>query len=190
MTSNKTKSKGVREEERLYEPVLKALRKVLSYNYVEGETMSRPVSRENPYLEITSESISETLKRELNNTAIQVLTIENDRALRPDIMGFVQRTRISDKELVTVEVKAKPIKIKDILQAKFYQEVYSPTFNLLVSSKGIPEKKLRFLLDNDAIRGDIIIAKLVKYPVEYLFEIDQRFENLVPAAFRNCIIAE
>lgn len=190
MSSEKPKAKRVRREELLYEPVLNALRMVLSYNYVEREIQHRPVVRENPYLKITSESIPEVLKKVLNDKAIQILSVENVRALRPDIMGFVKKKSSSPKELITVEVKATPIKIRDVLQAKFYQDVFSPTFNLLVSPKGIPERKLRCVLDMDDIRGKTIIAKLVKHPMDYLFEIDQRFEDHIPTAFKNCVHRE
>ena len=187
MSSEKPKAKRVRKEEPLYEPVLNTLRTVLSCNYVESEIQTIPVSRENPYLKITKRSIPEAIKKVLDSKALQALSVEE---LRPDIMGFVKRKSSSPKELITVEVKATPITINNVWQAKLYQHFFNPTFNLLVSSKGISEKKLRFVLENDVIRGKTIIAKLVRQPMGYLFEIDQRFENLIPTAFKNCIIHE
>ena len=31
---------------------------------------------------------------------------------------------------------------------------------------------------------------LIKHPMDYLFEIDQIFENHIPTAFKNCVTHE
>jgi hypothetical protein len=56
---------------------------------------------------------------------------------RPDILGVVERQY--QKDLITVEVKEKSLKIDDIYQAKMYKEVFGARYAFLVTAAPIPE---------------------------------------------------
>jgi hypothetical protein len=60
---------------------------------------------------------------------------------KPDIMGLVEREY--QKDLLTVEVKEKTLKIDDIYQAKMYKEVLGARYGFLVSAAPIPEELKR-----------------------------------------------
>lgn len=188
MHSEKSKT---RSEDRLYGPIREFLNGIFGSYVEERPLMGAPFSyEENPYLEITANKrrFSEMLKKEFDDKTLSLLSVEKNV---PDIMGYVQRKPSSKKELITVEVKNKPIRLMDILQARFYQEIFKATFGLLISSKGILEEKVRFVLDTDVgrnvIRGKIIIARFHENPYQkYGFlEIHPRFQNSVPELFKK-----
>jgi hypothetical protein len=127
--AEKPKRKIDRKEEKLYEPIVSFL-KIMFGKYVEKDveaekklqrdTLSSP--DENLYLEITANGrFSEFLKEQLDDRALGIINVER---FSPDIMGFVQRTKSSRKELITVEVKAQPITLKSISRAKLYQDIF------------------------------------------------------------------
>lgn len=186
--------RGVRKqgERKLYDPIMKALRSIFLFRYAENKKklMVEPIDFRNPHLEITANGkFSETLKREFDDRTLSILSTER---LCPDIMGFVQKESSSPKELITVEVKAPPIRIVDVSKAKLYQDIFNATFSLVVSPKGIPEEKLRLVLDKDAIRGKVIIAKFVQYGNNLgtgVFQIHPKLTN-VPDPFKICVIRE
>lgn len=61
----------------------------------------------------------------------------NFMSRRPDILGFVQGQL--QRDLITVEVKEKNLKIDDIYQAKMYKEVFGARYSFLVTAAPIPE---------------------------------------------------
>lgn len=178
-----------KKEKELYEPIKNVLERAFS-NYVEERPMmGAPFSyKKNPYLEITANKkrFSEILKKEFDDTTFRILSAERNA---PDIMGFVQKKPSSKKELITVEVKPKPITLLHILQARLYQDIFKATFGLLISPKGIIEEKARFVLDTDIgrnVRGEVIIAQLNEYLYgRPLLEINPRFKNSVPEPFKR-----
>ncbi len=191
MPSEKPKSLRKRDEEKLYEPIKKALATVFAFHYIEKrkKPMREPICKRNPHLEITANGkFSETLKREFDDKTLNILSTEK---LRPDVMGFVQKKSSSPKELIIVEVKASPIKIVDVSKAKLYQDIFNATFSLVVSPRGIPEEKLRLVLDKDAIRGKVIIAKFVQfaYALAGVFQIHPKFPNVLDP-FKTCVVRE
>lgn len=139
------------------------------------------------YLEITARRrISETLKREFSDETFYILSAEDKT---PDIMGFVRKKLSSPKELITVEVKDKPIKLMDIFQARLYQEVFKSALGFLISSSGIPEEKVRFVTSKNGefIRGKVIILKYNKKWIDGrgIFEINPRLMNDLPEPFKK-----
>jgi hypothetical protein len=178
-------------EKGLYEPIKEHLRSIFGSYYVEKEKkpqfQSRPFEYEdNPYLEITaSGSFSETLKRVFSDNTFLVLKSEGKA---PDIMGFVRRNLSSPKELITIEVKDRPIKLIDIFQARLYQEMFKSAFGMLISSKGIIEERVRFVTSEEGkfIRGKVIILQYNKNPYgRGIFEIHPRFKNELPESLRK-----
>ena len=161
-------------------------------SYVEERPPMGPPSsyEENPYLEITANKrqFSEILKKEFDDRTLSILGVEKNV---PDIMGFVKRRISSKKELITVEVKHAPIRLMDILQARFYQDIFKATFGLLISSGGILEEKVRFVLYTDVgknvIRGKVIIARFNENPWQKngILEIHPKFMDSIPDLFRR-----
>jgi hypothetical protein len=195
MSSEKQKSARVQEEEKLYEPIKNELERIFG-SYVEkdkkqtyqGEPLPSPEKRD-VYLEITHKKISDILKRILDDEALYIQKVEG---FFPDIMGFVRKEPSSPKELITVEVKPIPIKIKHIERAKTYQDVFNATYGLLVSSKGIPEEIRRFVLKRPKIRGNLIIAEWrifssygIKIPQSGKFRIHPDFKPYIPEPFKQ-----
>lgn len=175
-------------EKELYEPIKKHLQSILLSYYVEEKNPppTRPFQYEdNPYLEITDRGISETLKREFSDETFYILSAEDKT---PDIMGFVRKKLSSPKELITVEVKDKTIKLMDIFQARLYQEVFKSTLGFLISSKGITEERVRFVTSKNGefIRGKVIILKYNKFPYgRGIFEINPRLMNDLPEPLKK-----
>ena len=194
MSSEKQKGARVQEEEKLYEPIKNELERIFG-RYMEKDkkqTYQRepppPPEKRNVYLEITHKKISDILKRILDDDALYIQKVEG---FYPDIMGFVRKEPSSPKELITVEVKSIPIKIKHIERAKTYQDVFNATYGLLVSSKGIPEEIRRFVLNRPTIRGNLIIAEWCgfgMYPTVMhtgIFRIHPDFKPYIPEPFKQ-----
>ena len=167
------------------------MKTILSTYYVEEHNPqpTRPFQYEdNPYLEITArKGISETLKMEFSDETFLILYAED---LTPDIMGFVRRKPSSPKELITVEVKDKIIKLKDIFQARLYQEVFKSTLGFLISPEGITEETVRFVTSKNGefIRGKVIILRYNKKPYGYgrgTFEINPRLTYDLPESLKK-----
>lgn len=198
MSSEKQKGARVREEEKLYEPIKNELESIFE-RYVEKDKKqtvqplpSLSPEKKNVYLEITYKKISDILKRILDDDALYIQRVEG---FFPDIMGFVRKEPSSPKELITVEVKSIPIKIKHIERAKTYQDVFNATYGLLVSSKGIPEEIRRFVSKRPRMRGNLIIAEwhdigmLQTHPALKpfigLLRIHPDFEPYIPEPFKQ-----
>lgn len=60
---------------------------------------------------------------------------------RLDILGLVEREY--QKDLITVEVKEKSLKLDDVYQAKMYKEVFGARYAFLVTAAPIPEELKR-----------------------------------------------
>lgn len=196
MSSEQTRSNVKKTGEgRLYEPIKEFLSGVFANSYVSERIYQREPSsyQENPYLEITANkrSFSEKLKKEFNNDTLNILRF--DKSI-PDIMGFVVKKPVSKKdkrELIVVEIKDVPIKLWHIAKAKFYQDLFDADFGLLISSKGISEENLRFVIGTDvgrkSIRGKVIVGQYFENPYQCnaLFKIDDRLKDTVPEPFKR-----
>jgi len=116
-------------EESLYEPILKALKRVFSCL---GEC----------HLEITAKRIfSNELKKAFDDVALYMIKVEG---FFPDITGFVKTKYSTD--IITVEVKPGKLMIKNIFQTKDYAQVFNAKYAILVSPKTISEERRRLIL--------------------------------------------
>jgi len=161
-----------KKEESLYEPIMKALKSVFSCL---GEC----------YLEITSDKrFTNKLKRHFSKDTLYIIRVEG---FFPDITGFVKTPYATD--LITVEVKAKSITIKDIFQAKEQAEIFDAKYALLASPKMIPEEIRRFVKDRSTIinysyNKRVVIAQF--YDATGEFEIDKElYYGSLPEPFKS-----
>jgi hypothetical protein len=182
-----------KDEERLYEPIKDLLQNVFAL-YKEKprkpQYQGAPFSQEeNPYLEIVGDKrrFSEMLKREFDDTTLHMIKNEG---IFPDIVGYVRKKPANSKEIIVVEIKDEPIKLRHIEQARFYQDIFNASFGLLISSKGIPEEKVRFVTGRDIIKGKIIIAQYNENPNSKYgrMNIHPRFRDGVPEIFKKFCI--
>ncbi len=187
--SSEKPHKKVKEED-LYFPILEALRGIFdrwyvaeSYVYSREGLQRAPTSGiTNPHLEITAHGdFSEKLQRVFDYPLFAALYAER---LKPDIMGFVRKKPSSKPEVITVEVKATALTIRDVLQAKMYSDIFNAVFSFAISPMGISIPKLRTILEHDkALRGDVII---VSYnPGVSRFRIYPELKEHVPKEFRD-----
>lgn len=177
----KKKKPKQRKEERLYEPIKKALQRELeAYLHSEKErTSSEFIGR--VHLEITAKGhfFSEQLKEVLDDNALSIIRVEK---FSPDIMGFIQKTEYL-KELITVEVKAEKLKIKHISTAKLYADIFRAKYGMLISPKRIPEEIKRFISNRYEIRGNIIIAQFDEANDKFRF--DKKLYPTTPEPFKS-----
>ena len=164
--------KRAAKEESLYEPILKVLKRVFSCL---GEC----------HLEITADKrFTNKLKRQFSKDTLYIIKVEG---FFPDITGFVKMQYTTD--LITVEVKAESLKIKDIFQAKEQAEIFDAKYALLVSPKTIPEEIRRFVNDRWSIlnyldRRRVVIAQFNEATEE--FEIDKElYYGSLPEPFKS-----
>jgi hypothetical protein len=159
------------KEKKLYLPILETLKGVFDSFYVAKSTVydSRGLQRnlttaiKNPHLEITANGeFSEDLKlHKFNYYMFKKLAAES---LQPDIMGYVAK-KVSDKkssplETITVEVKAKDLTLRDVMQAKLYQTIFDSKHTFLLSPTGMTGEKMAVVLEHeDLLRGNVIIGK-------------------------------
>jgi hypothetical protein len=127
-----------RKEEELYAPVLEALKGIFDRWYVEEsyvysrEGLQRAMESgiKNPHLRITAHGeFSEELQRVFDYRLFAALYAER---LKPDIMGFVRKKRLGEPEVITVEVKATALTIRDVLQAKMYSDIFKAKFSFAI----------------------------------------------------------
>ena len=161
-----------KKEEALYEPIMKALKYVFSCL---GEC----------HLEITADKrFTNKLKRQFSKDTLYIIRVEG---FYPDLTGFVKTQYATD--LITVEVKAKPITIKDIFQAKEQAEIFNAKYALLASPKMIPEEIRRFVKDRSEIMNysynkRVVIAQFHGDTGE--FEIDKElYYGSLPEPFES-----
>lgn len=142
------------KEEDLYKPVRKALEEMFSRK---GTCKS----------EVTSQKISDSIKKRLDDYSIFLLETEDKR---PDLMGFVHVLSKSghiDKRLIVVEVKNRGLTLRDIYQVKMYAEIFFARFAFLISPQGFNEArrrliKNRFLLGYAGGFGSITVMQLLE----------------------------
>jgi hypothetical protein len=100
----------------------------------------------------------------------------------------VRKRPTSPKELITVEVKNKTIELKDVFQARLYQEVFKSTLSFLIASEDITEERVRFVTSKDGefIRGKVIILKYNRNPYgRGIFEINPRLMDNLPESLKK-----
>ena len=158
--------KKVKNEEKLYFPLLQTLREFFDSDYVANSYAYSPEGRmraptrgiTNPHLEITAHGkFSEVLHSEFDYSLFQDLKAEN---LQPDIMGYVFKKNRSKHEFITVEIKYGQLKIRDVLQAKLYESIFNAKHSFLISPKGIAIDKLKVILKHSKeLRGNVIIGQ-------------------------------
>ncbi len=173
-----------KDEEKLYFPILEALKSIFDRWYVadsyvynrEGLQKAPTTGIANPHLEITAHGdFSEKLQRVFDYPLFAALYAEK---LKPDIMGFVQKKDSSKPEIITVEVKPKALKIRDVLQAKMYSDVFNAQWSFVISPEGISIPKLRTILEHDKeLRGNVII---VSYDPSEEFRVFRIYKELAP----------
>jgi hypothetical protein len=132
---------GRKGEERLYDPVKRALEGYFGQN---GEIALS--------LEVTADGFSPQTKHFLND---DVLFLIENRELRPDIFGRVgpdarQAFGYSDF-LVTAEIKDGSPIVNDVFQAKKYGELYQAFFAFLICTKLPDERVIRLLKHNPVL---------------------------------------
>jgi hypothetical protein len=175
------------DEERLYAPIIETLKTIFDRYYV-AKPINYPYQSvaanwlKNPHLEITAKGeFSELLKTRFDYHMFGKLHAER---LHPDIMGFVTKKESSKPEMITVEVKLGPLKLRDVMQAKLYEAVFCSKYSLLISPTGIEGEKLEVVLEHDkAIRGNVIIGKCGEDG--RTFRVNPRLANMIPKAFRS-----
>jgi hypothetical protein len=112
----------------------------------------------NPHLEITAHGkFSPLLHSNFDYYLFQNLKAES---LHPDIMGYVDKKDSTTRAFITVEVKKNPLKIRDILQAKLYENIFNAKFSFALSPRGIAIEKLKVILKHDRdLRGKVLIGQ-------------------------------
>ena len=146
------------KEKDLYEPIKTILEKTFSKI---GEN----------YFEITASSISDHIKKFLDDHEVLILGTENKR---PDIMGIVNiqhETGYISKRLIIIEVKSGVLNFDDIYQLKKYAEMFNAYYAILVSPEGLDETRRRFLKYRNLLLymgyKTIYIAKFYENDLEY-----------------------
>jgi hypothetical protein len=175
------------KEEELYFPILNMLKEMFdrfyvaeSYVYARNGLQKAPTSGiTNPHLIITAHGdFSEELQRVFDTDLFAALYAEK---LKPDIMGFVRKKESDKPEIITVEVKAGELKIRDVLQAKMYSDIFKATFAFIISPKGISIPKLRTIMKHDKeLRGNVLIASYDPFDQWKPFRIYEELKPFVP----------
>lgn len=173
------------DEKTLYTPILNTLKSMFDRYYV-AEPVNYPyqhvIELKNPYLEITAQGdFPEVLKTYFNYFMFGKLHAEK---LHPDIMGFVTKKKSSKPEMITVEVKGRELKLKDVMQAKLYESVFESKYSFLLSPTGLSGEKMEVILQYDkALRGNVIIGKCGEDGK--MLRINPKLANKIPEAFRS-----
>lgn len=157
---------GKVKEEELYYELLQNLKEFFDRWYVaesyafsrEGWMRAPTTSITNPHLEITAHGkFSELLQNNFDYYLFQTLKAEK---LHPDIMGYVDKKDAKTRAFITVEVKKDPLTIRNILQAKLYENIFNAKFSFAISPKGISIEKLKVILKHDKdLRGNVMIGQ-------------------------------
>ena len=160
-----------KKEESLYEPIMKALKRVFSCL---GEC----------HLEISAKGFSNKVKKAFDDVALYMITVER---FFPDISGFVKTKYSTD--IITVEVKPEKPMIKDVFQTKDYAQIFNAKYSILVSPKAISEERRRLILKRRELisrygREPVVIARFDKVMEE--FEIDEElYYGSLPEPFKS-----
>ena len=133
-----------KKESTLYFPICQELKVFFDQNYVSDPyTIDRKTGYlkaptnfiQNPRLEITANGkMSDLLQSNFSYFLFRKLQAER---LHPDLMGFVKKKSSSNPEFITVEIKKGALRIRDILQAKLYEDIFNAKFSFAISPKGI-----------------------------------------------------
>lgn len=137
----------------------------------------------NPHLEITAHGkFSELLHNQFSYYLFQNLRAEK---FQPDIMGYVDKKDASTRAFITVEVKKDQLRIRDILQAKLYENIFNAKFSFAISPKGIAIEKLKVILEHDKdLRGNVMIGQcsangeLIRLYPDLMKYIPKEFQQL------------
>ena len=99
--------------------------------------------------------------------------------------GFVKKKSSSNPEFITVEIKKGALRIRDILQAKLYEDIFNAKFSFAISPKGISTAKLKVILEHDKAisRGKVIIAQCSDDGRSIW--INPLLKDQIPKAFKN-----
>lgn len=165
--------KRVSEKEKsLYEPIMKALKRVF---LCIGEC----------HLENSADKrFTNKVKRQFSKDTLYIIRVEG---FFPDLTGFVKTQYTTD--LITVEIKPKKITIKDIFQAKEQAEIFNAKYALLASPKPIPEEIRRFIKDRSSILNHSYNRRLVitqYHENKEEFEIDKElYYGSLPEPFKS-----
>jgi hypothetical protein len=177
------------KEKDLYAPYKQRLKEIFDssyvdkgYVYTDGLQSGISSGITNPHLEITADGVmSEELQRIFDYPLFADLYGEN---LKPDIMGFVRRNDKSEAEIITVEVKAGALTIRDVLQAKMYSDIFNAKHAFAISPEGISIPKLQTILRHDtALRGNVIIVRWNPFDKWNMFRIYKELKSFVPKEF-------
>jgi hypothetical protein len=187
-------------EERLYSPVVQALKTMFDYWYCDQSQhyggklgdkyrpQSSPIGEiRNPHLEITAHGeFSEELKlKNFNSYMFEKLFAEQ---LHPDILGYVIKNtgkKPSSPETIAVEIKAHELTLRDVMQAKLYETIFGAKHTFLLSPQGMTGEKMEVVLKHgDLLRGKVIIGKChPENDKTVLF--DPRLVDYVPEGFKQ-----
>jgi hypothetical protein len=188
-------------EERLYSPVVQALKTMFDYWYCDQSQIysGKPNDSnrlqyglsdseiKNPYLEITAHGkFSEYLKlKKFDYYMFEQLSAEQ---LEPDILGYVVKSsgkKPSPPETIAVEVKAHELTLRDLMQAKLYEAIFGAKHTFLLSPQGMTGEKMDVVLRHgDLLRGKVIIGKC--HPENDKFVLfDPRLVDYVPEGFKQ-----
>jgi len=75
-------------------------------------------------------------------------------------MGYVYKRDATKREFITVEVKKGPLTIKNILQAKLYENIFNAKFSFAISPEGMAIEKLKVILKySKDLRGHVMIGQ-------------------------------
>lgn len=184
-------------EEKLYVPIVETLKSIYDYWYLDKSQVytGKPyddnrlqynltTAIKNPHLEITAHGeFSEGLKlKKFDYYMFEQLFAEH---LHPDILGYVIKNtakKSSSLETIAVEVKANSLLIRDLMQAKLYEAIFSAKHTFLLSPKGMTGEKIAVVLKHDdLLRGNVIIAKCGENGKD--LRIDPRLADYVPREF-------
>jgi hypothetical protein len=186
-------------EEKLYVPIVENLKSVYDYWYLDKSQIysGKPEDKyrlqyspkstiRNPHLEITAHGkFSEELK--LKKSDYYMFRQLFAEQLHPDILGYVVKNPVKNPnsfETIAVEVKAKSLLIRDLMQAKLYETIFSAKHTFLISPKGMTGEKITVVMKhNDLLRGNVIIAKCGENGKD--LRIDPRLADYVPKEFRR-----
>lgn len=173
-----------RNEEQYYEPIKGCLGLAMGHYLDPEKVLQDRLWEDMPkriYLEIIGGKnlFSDNLKKTFDDDTLNIIKNEG---IFPDLVGFVQKNSQSPKKIIIAEVKDEPIALKMVAKAKFYKEIFNATFAFLVSTHGVSEERVRFLLKKPLIKEGVIIAKFIPNPQYNLghIEINARFKETVP----------
>jgi hypothetical protein len=173
-----------RNEQQYYEPIRKCLYLAMG-KYLDPEhALQSGLWEDMPkrgHLEIVGgrNVFPENLKNVFDDDTLNIIRVDH---IYPDIVGFIQKNSQSPKEIIVAEIKDEPITLQMVAKTKFYKEIFNAKFAFLISTHGVSEERVRFLLKKPLIKEGVIIAKFIPNPEYNLghIEINAKFKVTVP----------